>query len=244
MNQLIPSAKERCGPRRDHPFRLLSWQLPYHQPPWRKQHVSLRNWVQVRERGVPSFSRKTRIEAKRGEMIEEVTSKGGLFTHYKVYSSGGSDGVFHLIRKKERKKRKGSRREAGPEKGGGVSPPTSSPFQEPQSLQSLGRTLLFPKEKKESTVVRYATSAKRVDLRGLSDPRKRKPRDRDRLIPRFFPPPVHSPCTALRSSCRQSPPRARRCPRRRWRRGGRCGCAGSRRRCRRTERELWGGRDG
>ncbi len=40
---------------------------------------------------------------EKGEMIEEVTSKGGLFTHYKVYSSGGSDGVFHLIRKKERK---------------------------------------------------------------------------------------------------------------------------------------------
>ena len=89
-------------------------------------------------------------------------------------------------------------------------------------------------------MVRYTTSAKRVYLRGPSDSRKRKPRDRDRLIPRFFPPPAHSPCTALRSSCRQSPPRARRCPRRRWRRGARCGCAGSRRRCRRTGRR---GRD-
>ncbi len=50
---------------------------------------------------------------EKGEMIEEVTSKGGLFTHYKVYSSGGCDGVFHLIRKKERK------REGGIEERGG-----------------------------------------------------------------------------------------------------------------------------
>ena len=30
----MPSAKERCEPLRYQPFRLLSWQLPYHQPPF------------------------------------------------------------------------------------------------------------------------------------------------------------------------------------------------------------------
>ena len=39
----MPSAKERCEPLRYHPLRLLSWQLPYHQPPLKYATWSSRN---------------------------------------------------------------------------------------------------------------------------------------------------------------------------------------------------------